>query len=510
MKKSLLLLPLILFTGVLFSQDIPAPKLPQGVSMFNQMKASYDLELKRAIFEDWLNIDYRYENFSAGIRYETFQPNDPSPAISRGKENYSDIAFKYFTVNFGSKKTNIEITAGNYYAMIGRGMILKSYEDRNLRLDNNLLGMLVKVNYANFRMTALTGTAANSENERKDFLYLADVEFRGLKWLKAGATFASNKPDYDQAARTDVGALRLQTSFEGFDAYVEYGLKKNADIQNRIFNSTESFIGKGIYASASYYLGDYSLTGEYKLYDNFGFKSNDQTVNYNQPPSTRKDYTYQLFNRHPSTLDSDNEQGFQIEANANFTSTSSLLLQYSETKTLGKDSYNQRILGQNLDPRLRHREVSGQYSNMWSDELKTIFAFGYNEELEENTRNYTGVVDIRYSFDPINTLRLIVEHQQTENRTTSANYFTDVLSLEYLRSPRYSIAWVMEMKTSEPVPGNTVRLLWNYIQGTIKIGEHTDLSLLVGSRQAGVICIGGVCRYEPEFRGIELKMVNRF
>jgi hypothetical protein len=105
---------------------------------------------------------------------------------------------------------------------------------------------------------------------------------------------------------------------------------------------------------------------------------------------------------------------------------------------------------------------------------------------------------------------LIVEHQQTENRTTSANYFTDVLSLEYLRSPRYSIAWVMEMKTSEPVPGNTVRLLWNYIQGTIKIGEHTDLSLLAGSRQAGVICIGGVCRYEPEFRGVELKMVNRF
>jgi len=63
MKKSLLFLPVLLFTGVLFSQDIPAPKFPQGVSMSNQMKASYDLELKRAIFEDWLNIDYRYAHF---------------------------------------------------------------------------------------------------------------------------------------------------------------------------------------------------------------------------------------------------------------------------------------------------------------------------------------------------------------------------------------------------------------------------------------------------------------
>lgn len=508
MKKALLLLLIPAVT--LLAQDLPAPKLPAGLSILNQTKASYDFEKKISIFEDWLNVDYRYDNFSAGLRYETFKPNDPSPAISRGKENYSDIAFKYFSVNFGSKKSSFEFTAGNFYALVGRGMVLRSYEDRSLRLDNNLQGVLVRAGYANFKMTALSGSAANSNNDRKDILYLADLEYRGLKWLRGGVTFASNKPDVPGVANTDIGSLRLQTSLGSFDGYFEYGLKKNPDIQSGVFNGKESFIGRGFYGSVSYYYDIFSIMGEYKYYDNFGFRSFDQTVNYNQPPATRRDYTYQLFNRHPSTLDADNEQGFQIEANANLTKHSSLLLQYSETKTLDNTSYIQRIYNQNLDPRVKHREVSAQYANEWSDKFKTIFAFGYNEELDENTKNYTGVIDLRYSIDPRNTIRLIIEHQQTNNRTTLEDYFADVLTLEYLRSPKYSVAWVSEMKTKESIPGNKVRIFWNYIVGTLKIGEHTDLSLLAGSREAGIICIGGVCRYEPEFRGVEFKMTNRF
>ena len=65
------------------------------------------------------------------------------------------------------------------------------------------------------------------------------------------------------------------------------------------------------------------------------------------------------------------------------------------------------------------------------------------------------------------------------------------------------------MQTREPEEGNIVRKLWNLIQFAYKLGEHTDVSLLVGTRQAGNICIGGVCRYEPEFSGVEVKMLTR-
>ena len=68
---------------------------------------------------------------------------------------------------------------------------------------------------------------------------------------------------------------------------------------------------------------------------------------------------------------------------------------------------------------------------------------------------------------------------------------------------------VAEMKTSEPTENEVKRDFWGFVMFGYKVSQHTDLSLLVGSRQAGNICVGGVCRYEPEFEGVELKILTR-
>ncbi|GAB1350594.1 hypothetical protein MASR1M107_28090 [Ignavibacteriales bacterium] len=84
--KRLLLLSLLICSTVI-AQDIPAPKLPKGVTILNQTKASYDLEKKISIFEDWFNLDYRYENFSAGIRYESFYRTIRVPLSAEERKN---------------------------------------------------------------------------------------------------------------------------------------------------------------------------------------------------------------------------------------------------------------------------------------------------------------------------------------------------------------------------------------------------------------------------------------
>ena len=115
----------------------------------------------------------------------------------------------------------------------------------------------------------------------------------------------------------------------------------------------------------------------------------------------------------------------------------------------------------------------------------------------------------KFYFDDINTIKLVLEHQQTENLSTDEKYYDDVINIEYLRSPNFSVAVVAELQTKEPEAGNVVRKFWSFIQFGYKIGNHTDLSMLVGTRQAGNICIGGICRYEPAFQGVELKMLTR-
>jgi hypothetical protein len=491
-------------------EDESVSMLPEGLSLSNQIKYSYDIQKKLEIFEDWFNLDYRYGIFSTGLRFETYEPNDQSFSINRGKTRFSDIAYKYFKVEIGDIDKGLEITAGNFYAMFGRGMILKSFEDRNLRVDNNLLGVKLLGRYDDFILTALTGMPENVQQKRTDILHAFDIEFRGIDKLKLGLSFASNQPE-NNSARTSLASFRIQPSIWNFDLYAEYGIKQNNDIKENIFKGDRAVVGKAVYGSMNFYYESFSIVGEYKYYDNFGFTaSNDMTTIYNMPPAVRKDYTYLLLNRHPSPLDANNEQGYGFEASYNFADESNVTVTYGETKTLPMSSLNQTINGTKINPTVQLKEFYTQIFHHWNDRFTSVLGFSYNEELTNDTRNITPILETRYYFDDINTFRLIVEHQQTKNKTTNEKYFDDVITIEYLRSPKLSVSYLCEIQTKEPTSGKTIRVFWNFLQVGYKFGEHTDVSVLFGSRQAGAICIGGVCRYEPEFRGVELKMLTRF
>ncbi len=505
---SLFFLLLITTTNIFAQSDYPP--MPDGLGFSNQLQYSYDTEDKEEIFENWFNLDYSRGIFSAGLRFDIFQPNDPDPSISRGKERYADIAYKYLKAEIGNIDRGIALTVGNFYSLFGRGLILKSYEERNIRVDNNLLGVKAEGRYSNFILTALTGMPENALAQRKDILHAVDLEYRGLRNLNLGGSFASNQPDINGVARTTLASMRVQPSVWNFDFYLEYGIKQNEDVKRNVFNDTEEIIGEAIYGSMNFYLGSFSFSGEVKHYDNFAFTTYDGTVVYNTPPSLRKEYTYQLLNRHPSPLEQSNERGLQVEAIYFVDDDNQLNANFGMTETLPASSYFQRVSGFNLPVFTQHKEFFIQGTRNWSDSYTSILSFGYNEELPTNTRNFAPILENRFYFDNINTIKVTIEHQHTTNRTTDEKYYSNVLALEYLRSPSLSITLVTEVETKEPEPGRTVRKLWSFIQFGYKIMQNTDLSILIGSRQAGNICIGGVCRFEPEFRGIELSMLTRF
>ncbi len=483
--------------------------LPEGLGLSNHLEYSYNVDTKREILENWLNLDYSKGIFTAGLRLDIFQPNDPDPSISRGKDKYAKIDYKYFGVDIGSPTEGLKILLGNYYTLVGRGMVLSSYEDRSIRIDNNLLGLQVSGKYAGFVLTALSGMPENSQAERKDILHLIDLEYRGLKGLKIGATYASNLPPTEGLAKTDMATVRLLPSFWKLDIYGEYGIKMNSDIQQRVFNNAESKIGEGFYGNINFYFGQLSLLGEYKYYDNYSFTSEDGTVNYNTPPAVRIEYSYMLPNRHPSPLDPNNEQGYQVAAGYRLDMDTYFSAAYTITKTLPSSSYYQRVRNINIPVETQLKEFFFHGERDWSADLTTILALAYNEELSTNTKNITPIFEGRYYFGGINTIKLIFEHQFTTERITNEQYYDDVISIEYLRSPGFSFSVVAEVQTKEPESGHIVRKFWGFVQVGFRIGHHTDLRLLVGTRQAGNICIGGVCRYEPEFKGVELKMFTR-
>ena len=505
----LVLLLIILVSPINAQTESSGLTWPQGLGFSNQLEYSYNVETEQEIFENWLNLDYSLGMFSSGLRFDIFQPNDPDPSISRGKDKYAEIDFIYFKADIGEKNEGLAITGGNFYSLFGRGMVLKSYEDRAIRVDNNLLGLKAIGKYAGFILTGLSGMAANSNNERNDILHAIDLEYRGWRPLKVGATVASNLPPSEETARTTLASVRAIPSFWNIDIYTEYTTKFNEDIKQNVFNGSEPIIGQGFYGNLNFYLGSLSLLGEYKYYDNIAFTSQDGTIFYNTPPSVRLEYTYILPNRHPSPLNQADEQGFQLAAGYNLSDDTYLNAAFTQTKTLPSSSYYQRVNQINIpvSTQLNEFYVSGQQN--WSEDLTTIAAFAYNEELATNTKNITPILENRFYFGEVNTIKLILEHQHVTDRTTTEQYYADVINIEYLRSPNFSFAIVTELQTKEPDPGRTVRKFWGFIQTGYKIGGHTDISLLIGTRQAGNICIGGVCRFEPAFQGVEVKVLTR-
>ncbi|NWF48945.1 MAG: hypothetical protein HXY49_00195 [Ignavibacteriaceae bacterium] len=484
--------------------------LPDGIGIANQLEYSYDIEKKLEILENWLNVDYNKGIFSAGIRFDLFQPNDPNPAINRGKVRYADIAFKYIQAEIGDVDEGMDITVGNFYSVFGRGLILKIYEDRSIRIDNNLLGVKVVGRYSNLILTALTGLPESINSVRRDILHAVDLEYKGLENIRFGGSFASNQPDVEGIARTRMASLRIQPSIWNFDLYAEYGIKQNDDIKQSIFNGSRPIAGRAFYGSLIFYYENFSLIGEYKLYDNFTFQSNDGTVIYNTPPSVRKEYPYILLNRHPSPLNQANEKGFQIEADYSIGDHTFITATFSQTKTLPSNSFYQRVSGTNLPLRTQLKEGYFQVNHTWNNFISTTAAMGYREELDSDTKSLTPILENKIYLDDYNTLKLTIEHQQTTDRTTAEQYYNDVLQAEYLSAPKLSVSIVTEVQTKEPDEGRIVRKVWSFLQFGYKLGDHTDLSVLFGSRQAGNICVGGVCRFEPEFRGVEFKMLTRF
>jgi len=483
-------------------------KWPQGLGMANQLEYSYNVDGDYDILENWLNLDYFHGIFSAGLRLDVFEPNDPDPSISRGKEKYAEIDYTYIQANIGNKREGLEIVGGNYYTIFGRGMVLNSYEDRAIRVDNNLLGIKATGRFAGFVLTGLSGMAANFRNERRDILHAIDVEYRNWNFLKIGATLASNLPPSDEQARTTMASVRVLPSFWDIDMYAEYTAKFNEDILQSNLDGSGSIVGEGIYGNLNFYFGSLSLLGEYKYYDNFAFYSQDGTIFYNKPPDVRLEYTYILPNRHPSPLNANNETGFQVVGGYNLDDDTYFTAAYSLTKTLNSSSFYQRINQTSLPVVTQLKELYLTAQRDW-ESITLIGAFAYNQELSTNTKNIIPILEGRFYFGEVNTFKIILEHQHVTDNSTTEEYYTDVVTLEYLRSPNFSIALVSELQTKEPEPDNVVRKYYGFVQATYKIGGYADLSLLIGSRQAGNICIGGVCRYEPEFKGVELALLTR-
>ena len=91
-------------------------------------------------------------------------------------------------------------------------------------------------------------------------------------------------------------------------------------------------------------------------------------------------------------------------------------------------------------------------------------------------------------------------------------YDVDWFKLEYETAPRWAFATMLEINNKYEDQRTAAEAEGPFLSGqvTYTISRGGNLNLWFGSRQAGYLCSGGVCKFEPAFEGVEVYGLFRY
>jgi len=194
----------------------------------------------------------------------------------------------------------------------------------------------------------------------------------------------------------------------------------------------------------------------------------------------------------------DDEKGWQLEATWTPSPTWDVAANGSKTLTRGGG-------------RIFEEYYLQSHNYLFNETVESYLAAAWNFDYSTNTENITTIVDPQISLAARDLLHLSWQHQHTKNVFDKSEYDSELFQIEYSRSPFGSFALVGEVTNKYLLNNvNMDRHTWLYGQLTLNFWRNQEVQFMYGSRQAGFVCVGGICRYEPEFQGFELALVNRF
>ena len=92
---------------------------------------------EKMLMNGFANIIFTKGKFTAGVRYESYLN-----ALQGYPAGYFGNSIPYRFITYRSDE--LEVTAGSFYEQFGSGLTLRTYEERNLGLDNALDGIRLK------------------------------------------------------------------------------------------------------------------------------------------------------------------------------------------------------------------------------------------------------------------------------------------------------------------------------------------------------------------------------
>ncbi|MBU2500372.1 TlpA family protein disulfide reductase [bacterium] len=468
--------------------DQPAAPGPTASSFAGRVTAtdrfeySYSTETRQEIFENWLDVDYELDGLRTGILLNSRAPSEEG-------QRSNEVAHRF--VEF--KRGEAVIRAGHFYGLFGRGLIFNAYEDRTIRIDTRLDGIIATGGQGRWQATAFSGTPLDRPVDVRglDVGYALD----GGPFLAAsGLTF---RPDDFTAEdgtvhREWATAVRARQNFSWGDYYLEAGWKNRYEFEPEAGLYAEG-AGRALYGNLNLYHGPWAVSWEVMDYERFTVLARaDGKTSLNRPPSLARELTWTLLNRAPHNLNADDERGRNLD------------LQYT------RGDWSLQATGASLENQAGVTIYDLAYGGIQRDAGGPVawqagFAYQDNEGLRQ-----TVVGELTWRAGPSTSWTIQAEHQHVRlgggRGFDLGEHDQQWFKLELETARRWAVAAFLETNNKYADQRGLTEDESPFPAGQISytLDGGGNLNLWFGRRQEGFICSGGVCKFEPAFSGIEM------
>lgn len=513
----------------------------------------------------FLNLLYSNGGFSAGMRYEFYM----FPLIDFEKIGYQGQGIKYFFADYTNKF--ISVTAGNFYEQFGNGLTLRAYEDRQLGIDNSLLGARVKVTpYKGIYIKGVWGLERDNFEPylgRKDYVRGADLELSFGEMFpkiqekgfiaRVGANIVSKFEKSDQdiyfGIEDSTGnsttavipstkipqnvanwAARATFGYEGFRLDAEYARKMNDP------NISNEFIykpGEALFLSATYAMKGFGIAASFIRADNMEYRS-QRWMNLNSElminciPAINRQYSYQLIGDYSYASQPNSQIGAQLQVNYQIPKKTALggkygtdiTFNYSRFHDIDKQPVPEAVengtpfgtMGYTsqffkFGPNLLYQDIGLEISHRFNNKKwKWILAYNYITYNLEILQGHEGMMRGHLVASDL-SYKITPKHAlrlELQHLYTKDDCGSSLYAmLEYSISPNWFFSIGDDWNYGNPIENHKVHY---YNISCAYVWNTTRIALNFGKTKEGILCVGGVCRAVPASFGAGLSVTTSF
>ena len=484
---------------------------------------------------NYFNLNYNYKEFSVGLQYESYQPN----ALLGYSPDFKGDGIATYFLNY--KAHDLDITAGYFYEQYGSGMLLRTWEDKQLGVNNAIKGIRVKFDATDYlNLSAFFGQQRKGFELSQGTLQGANLDFDianiakldmalnfGLSYVGRYQEHSNPNPAFPDTVNSF--STRLDFAKGDFDGKIEL-VSKGADarvVSGTIFNN-QFYKGKGLLFELGFNKYKYGITTTFRRVENLNMYTDRlaygnaySTLAVNSVLALTKQHDFSLPNIYVYQAQSGlsfleekaGEIGFQVDAYYNINGGYNLALNYSKWNGLDAtfDNVNETYktngfaFGEKYFSDL-NVEVDKKFNKKIRASLGYINLF-YNKGKIEGGH---GTVKASVITSEVN-LKLAkkksarFELQHLSSKDDKKNWVAG--TVEYNFNRKFSM-YLNDMYNY----GNddTTKQIHYYNVGAVYAKGATRFALGYGRQRGGLVCVGGVCRFVPESTGLSMSITTTF